>query len=318
MLDLMIHAVRTELGLSSEEGFLTPKSPFDFSKSLNFLGEFTPMRDDHQIDEQSLTRAISFGGRAVVFRIRSTGLIKNPRLKYALYSERPLSSGIREAVTDRIGFFLSLSDDLESFYRIGYGDVDFAPVLQKYYGLHHVKFVTPFECASWAVLSQRYPMAAAQKVKQAIMEKFGTGLEVEHRVYRAFPEPSRLAYASEDELMPLVRNKRRVEFLMGAAKAFSEIDERFLRTAKYDEVESWLSKINGIGEWSSKLIMLRGLGRMEKLAVEKRLLKAASAVYGHGKPLAQARFDQIAEKYGPWKGYWAYYLRASSSMPSVK
>ncbi len=314
----MIHADRTKSSLSTEEGFLTPKPPFDFAKSLDFLGAFTPMRDDHQIEEQSLTRAVAVGGQTVVFKIRSTGLIKNPRLKYTLYSERPLSPGLREAVIDRIGFFLSLSDDLESFYRIGYGDVDFAPVLQKYYGLHHVKFITPFESAIWAVLSQRYPMGAAQKVKQAIMEKFGTSLEIEHRLYRAFPEPPRLARASGDELMPLVRNKRRVEFLMGVAKAFSEIDERFLRTAKYDEVERWLSRINGIGGWSSKLIMLRGLGRMEKLAVEKRLLKAASTVYGQGKPLSQARFDQIAEKYGPWKGYWAYYLRASSSMSSVK
>jgi DNA-3-methyladenine glycosylase II len=316
MLNLMIHADR--MAISSEEGFLNPKSPFDFSKSLEFLGEFTPMREEHLIDEQSLTRAVSFGGQTVVFKIRSTGLIKNPRLKYTLYSERSLSSGIRDAVADRIGFFLSLLDDLEPFYRIGYGDVDFAPVLQKYYGLHHVKFITPFECASWAVLSQRYPMGAAQKVKQAIVEKFGTGLEVDNRIYRAFPEPSRLAQASLDDLMPLVRNKRRVEFLMSVANAFSEIDERFLRTAKYDEVERWLSKINGIGEWSSALIMLRGLGRMEKLAVEKRLLKAASTIYGHGKPLAQPRFDQLAERYGAWKGYWAYYLRASSKMSSVK
>ncbi len=314
----MLHQERPFLDLHSEEGSLTPKLPFDFSKSLDFLGVFPPMRNDQKIEELSLTSAVCIGGQTVVFIIRSTGLIKNPRLKYVLLSDRTLPSGIRDAVIDRIGFFLSLSDDLEQFYRIGYGDVDFAPVLQKYYGLHHVKFITPFECASWAVLSQRYPMGAAQKVKQAIMEKFGTSLEVEGRLFRAFPEPARLARTSEEELLPLVRNKRRVEFLLGVAKAFSEIDERFLRTAKYNEVAEWLSKIKGIGEWSSRLILLRGLGRMEKLAVENRLLKAASTVYGHGKPLATARFEQIAEKYGPWKGYWAYYLRASSSMSSVK
>jgi DNA-3-methyladenine glycosylase II len=314
----MIHQDRPSTNLSIEEGFLTPKSPFDFSKSLDFLGAFTPMRDDHKIQELSLTRAVCIGGQTIVFTVRSTSLIKNPRLKYTLYSERPLTSGIRDAVLDRISFFLSLGDDLEAFYRIGYGDMDFAPVLQKFYGLHHVKFVTPFECASWAVLSQRYPMGAAQKVKQAISEKFGTSLSVDGRAYRAFPEPSRLAHATEEDLMPLVRNKRRVEFLMAVSKSFSEIDERFLRTAKYDEVERWLNRINGIGEWSSRLIMLRGLGRMEKLAVENRLVKAASEVYGHGKPILPARFDQLAEKYGPWKGYWAYYLRASSNMSSVK
>src|SRR5437667_11514059 len=108
----MIHADRTKSSLSTEEGFLTPKPPFDFAKPLDFLGAFTPMRDDHQIEEQSLTRAVAVGGQTVVLKIRSTGLIKNPRLKYTLYSERPVSSRMRDAGIDRIGLLLRHSDDL--------------------------------------------------------------------------------------------------------------------------------------------------------------------------------------------------------------
>ena len=270
------------------------------------------MRDDQRIDELSLTRAVCIGGQTVVFNVRSTGLIKSPRLKYTLSSDRSLTSGVRDAVVDRIGFFLSLADDLEQFYRIGYGDVDFAPVLQRLYGLHQVKFLTPFESACWAVLSQRYPAAAAQRTKQAITEKFGTSLETSGQRYLAFPEPYRLASANEQNLVAIVRNQRRTKFLSGVAKAFSETDERFLRTAKYSQVEEWLSQIQGIGEWSSRLILLRGLGRMEKIAVEKRLLKAASNVYGRGRTLTQGVLDQMAEKYGQWKGYWAYYLRTAA------
>src|SRR5260370_9361601 len=51
---------------------------------------------------------------------------------------------------------------------------------------------------------------------------------------------------------------------------------------------------------------------MEKIAVEKRLLKAASKVYGRGRTMTQSVLDQMAEKYGPWKGYWAYYLRTAA------
>jgi len=296
----------------SEEGFLSPRTPFDFSKSLDFLRAFPPMRDDQKIDEFSLTRAVCIGGQTVGFNVRSTGTIKSPRLKYALNSDRSLTPGVRDAVVDRIGFFLSLADDLEQFYRIGYGDVDFAPVLQRLYGLHQVKFLTPFESACWAVLSQRYPAAAAQRTKQAITEKFGTSLEMNGQRYVAFPEPYRLAYVNEGDLDALVRNQRKAQFLIGVAKAFAEKDERFLRTAKYDQVEKWLSEIQGIGEWSSRLILLRGLGRMEKIAVEKRLLRAASNVYGRGRTLTQNVLDQMAEKYGPWKGYWAYYLRTAA------
>jgi len=270
------------------------------------------MRDDQKIDELSLTMAVCIGGQTVVINVRSTGTIKSPRLKYTLSSDRSLPQGIRDAVADRIEFFLSLIDDLEQFYRIGYGDVDFAPVLQRLYGLHQVKFLTPFESACWAVLSQRYPAAAAQRTKQAITEKFGTNLEMNGQRYLAFPEPYRLASANEQDLLGIVRNQRRTKFLSGVAKAFAETDERFLRTAKYAQVEAWLSQIQGIGDWSSKLILLRGLGRMEKIAVEKRLLKAASSVYGRGRTLTQSVLDQMAEKYGPWKGYWAYYLRTAA------
>lgn len=270
------------------------------------------MREDQKIDELALTRAVCMGGQTVVFNVRSTGLVRSPRLKYALSSDRPLTLGVRDAVVDRISFFLSLADDLEHFYRIGYGDVDFAPVLQRLYGLHQVKFLTPFESACWAVLSQRYPVAAAQRTKQAITEKFGTSLETNGHGYVAFPEPYRLAFVNEHDLEAIVKNRRRTEFLVGVAKAFAEKDEKFLRTAKYDQVEEWLGQIQGIGEWSTRLILLRGLGRMEKIAVEKRLLKAASSVYGRGRTLTQSVLDQMAEKYGPWKGYWAYYLRTAA------
>src|SRR5438105_5906512 len=190
--------------LYSEEGFLSPKLPFDFSKSLDFLRALPPTEDDQKIDEVSLTRAVCIRGQTVVFNIRSTGLIKSPRLKYTLSSDRSLTAGVRDAVVDRIGFFLSLADDLEQFYRIGYGAVDFAPILQRLYGLHQVKFLTPFESACCAVLSQRYPAAAAQRTKQAITEKFGTSLEMNGRRYVAFPEPYRLAYVNESDLGAIV------------------------------------------------------------------------------------------------------------------
>src|SRR5207302_8772080 len=94
----LLHADRFMSNLYSEEGFLSPKSPFDFSKSLDFLRAFPPMRDDQKIDELSLTRAVCIGGQTVVFIIRSTGLIKSPRLKYALSSDRSLTAGVRDEI----------------------------------------------------------------------------------------------------------------------------------------------------------------------------------------------------------------------------
>ena len=296
--------------LYSEEGSLRPTPPFDFAKSLDFLGTFPPMREDQTVNDLSMTKAVRVGGRVIAFQLKSTGTIKMPGLKYTLFADHPFSRGLTEVVIDRISFFLSLPDDLDQFYRTAINDSNFAPVLQKLYGLHHVKFLTPFECACWAVLSQRNQLSAARKAKQALLEHFGTSLEINGHQYRAFPEPGQLGEAPKNELKALLKHERREEYLGEVIKAFNDVDEKFLRTAEYDKVEEWLKNIRGIGEFSAKLILLRGLGRMEKLIVEKRLIAAASRVYG--KPMTTQRLHVIAEKYGHWKGYWAYYLRTAA------
>ncbi len=59
---------------------------------------------------------------------------------------------------DRLGFYLSLQDDLRPFYAIADADPDFAPVARGLYGFQQVKFLTPFEHLCWAILTQRTPM----------------------------------------------------------------------------------------------------------------------------------------------------------------
>jgi DNA-3-methyladenine glycosylase II len=88
------------------------------------------------------------------------------------------------------------------------------------------------------------------------------------------------------------------------------MDAAFLREADYDDVYKWLRGIRGIGDWSASFILLRGLGRMEHLPRgEKRVLDAASRVYK--RPVTQATLDHLGERYGPWRGYWAHYLRVA-------
>src|SRR6266487_4070057 len=294
-------------------GTLFPTPPFDFDKSLNFLGVFMPTKQDQTISSHSLTKAISIDGQTVVFQLTSIGTTENPQLEYTLFSVEPISKVMENAVIERMTFFLSLKDDLQAFYRIGRDDPDFAPIIEHLYGYHQVKFLTPFENACWAVLTQRNPMKIAQKIKQALIEKYGNHLEVNENVYSAFPEPIQIAIVNEGELLKVIRNDRRTEYLIATARAFSEVNEEFLKTAPDEEIEAWLRNIKGIGEWSATFIMVRGLGRMEYIPLtETRLLEAASKVYGHGEELSRDDLKCLAERYGSWQGYWAHYLRVGT------
>ena len=296
-----------------ETGYITPTAPYDFTKSLNFLGYFPATQGEQAITEQALTKAVYVDGQLIGFRVASTGTIDKPQLAYTLFSEQVINDVIKNAAIDRITFFLSLDDDLRPFYAIGQEDSDFAPIVQELYGYHQVKFLTPFEIACWAVLTQRNPMNMSQKMKKSLIDSYGGTIMIDGVAYSAFPEPERMVHVSEDELTGVVRNARKAEYLVAVIKAFSDVDEHFLRTGDYDEVEAWLRNIRGFGAWSSSFVMVRGLGRMEHLTSnEKVMLDAASRLYGHGKDLSRAEVERIGERYGDYQGYWGHYLRVGS------
>src|SRR5713226_6666223 len=122
----------------SVKGGLRPTPPFDFAKSLDFLRMFPLMRED-QVQGSGLTNAMIINHQTLAFEVRSTGTIRQPRLKYTLYSGKPVSVKLQRAVEDRLGFFLSMDDELEMFYKIASDDDRFRPVVERFYGLHQVK-----------------------------------------------------------------------------------------------------------------------------------------------------------------------------------
>jgi DNA-3-methyladenine glycosylase II len=300
---------------------LYPTPPFDFNKSLDFLHGFAPTRDEQSLAARTLTKAIMVAGQVVVFEVVSTGTVDAPRLDVTLHTAQPLTPAALAAARDRLSFFLSLDDDLRPFYALAQADPAMAPEIQRLYGLHQVKFPTPFENAAWAVLSQRAPIPIARQMKQAVVERFGASLDLAGQTYWAFPEAAALAAAPVAELAALIHNERKAQYLAAVSAAFAGVDETFLRTADYETVLAWLRAIKGIGEWSADFILLRGLGRMQQLhftsatIFEKRMSAAVSRVYAPAplRPITGQQMLALAEGYGDQQGYWAFYLRTGES-----
>ena len=291
-------------------GTLTPKAPFDYAKSIAFINGFGPMAGEQTMAGLALTKAVFVDGQVVVFDIAPAGDVEQPRLSYTLHAERPLDAATERAAADRIGFFLSIHDDLAPFYALAEDDPVFAPIVKRLRGYHQVKFLTPFEIAAWAVLTQRNSMPIARNLKRALVERYGAPLEVAGKTYWAFPEARTLAEADGGALYDLLPNLRRAEYLQAVAIAFSGADEQWLRSAPYADVLAWLRAIKGIGEWSAGFILLRGLGRTEQFPTGERKLGAiASKLYGQGRKLSEDSIRDIASRYGQYQGYWAHYMR---------
>ena len=296
--------------LYSFEGTLKPVAPFDFPKSLEFLSDFSPTQNEQEVKSGAFIKAVQANGKTIAFEVFDKGTIENPKLQFNAYSEAKFTDEIKDLVADRITFFLSLQDNLKEFYEIAKKDLYIQPAIKQFYGHKQVKFLTPFEIARWAILAQRIPMVVARKMKENIVKRVGGQIKVKGVEYHSFPEPSNLVTVSS-ELPQLVPNKKKADYLLAVAEAFSKVDERWLRLAPYCEVHDWLTDIKGIGDWSANFVMIRGLGRMEELSnVEPQLAFDVARIYaGKDEQVNNEEVCQIAEKYGKWKGYWAYYLR---------
>lgn len=291
-----------------EQGTLTATAPYDFQKSLAFIENFEPMEGEQVVTSTSFTKAIALHGYTVAFRVSNAGKVEAPMVAYELFAEKQLPAEVCQAVVERIAFFLSLNDDLEPFYAIGKADAAFTPIIDRLYGLHHIKFLQLHEAACWAVITQHTAIPIAAAIKHALIERYGSSITVDGHTYWAFPELERLASLSVEELVVLLKNERRASYWHNVVTALSGLDEQWLRTAPYEEAESWLRSIKGIGEWSAAFLLLRAEGRTERMLLNlKPFLAIVPKVYGPDVTMAQ-----LAQRYGDWFGYWGYYLRAGA------
>ena len=291
-------------------GILRPTAPFDFDQVLDFVVTFPPMRGEQAVSEKTLTRAAWASRTPVAFRLYASGTVDDPLLHYELYADQRLSEADAEALERRIVIYLSLDDDLRRLYGLIEGDPAFVRVRRELYGYHQVKFLTPFENTCWTILSQRNSLPVAQLMKSKLIREFSASVELDARRFWPFPGAKAVGQASLKELTALLRNSRRAEYVRAAAAAFSTVDEHFLREGPYDEVFAWLRDIPGVGAWSAAFIMIRSLGRMERIPYgDRSLMRIAGHIYGDGKPLTAQEVQSIADRYGDLQGYWAHYLR---------
>ncbi len=288
---------------------ISPRPPFDFEKTLNFVRGFSPAYGDQTANDGILTKATRLNGQMIVFSVQSTGTLESPALQVTLTSTEPLSEEARQAALERIAFYLSVDDDLLPFYALAQDDPIFAPIVSKLYGYHQLKFLTPFENAVWAILSSRNRHPNAVSAKRRIIAAHGSRLIVSGTPYDAFPEPFDLLGASPDDLLDYARQQYRADYLRSVIWAFAHVDDEWLKTAPYSEVHTWLRSINGVGAWTAEFIMLRSLGRMERLTTpDNNMLNIFARCYAE--PADAKNVLKVAKRYGDYQGCWAHYLRA--------
>ena len=293
-----------------------PAGPLDAAHTLAFVTGFSPMAGEQRVEDRSVTKAISVGGRAVVYRVTFEGATERPALRVELHAEPPIAEPARRAVVDRVAATFGAQDDLEAFYALAVRDPAFAPLTSAYRGLRHVRFPSPFEAACWGVIDQRLQLPVARAMKDALVRGAGPSLVVDGVEHRAFPEAAALVELGDAGIGKLVPG-RPGEAVAALARTFAPCDEGFLREAPREEVRAWLRAIRGVGPFTSGFVLYRGLGRFDGVTlVAPKLAVAAERVYG--RRFSRADVERAAGTFGEWGGYWMLYLWASTFVPATR
>ena len=216
-----------------------------------------------------------------------------------------------EAATRQVARILSLDVDGRGWPGVGERDSVLAGLQRRYPGFRPVNWSNAYEAAAWCLISSRISMRQGQGVKDAMSRELGEQVDVHGQRLWVFPGPERLLRLEAFKGL----FGRKVEYLNGLARAAlaGALDTDVLRRLPRDESLRRLKAISGIGEFGSQLVRLRALSAVDELPnTEPRLAAAIRDAYGLDRDPGQAKLEELAESWKPFRMWACVYLRRAA------
>ena len=283
---------------------LVLRGPFSLAASHRFLEGFGPAIGDRgSAPPGHLHLAFPVDGTEV----SAGACVRQPGEEVTVQIHGP--GGEHTAAAARqVERILSLDVDGTGFFDVGMRDPVIARIQSRYEGLRPVNFASPYEAAAWALIGQRIRISQASRIKTRMAVELGESVTIEGQDWHAFPAPARLR---ELEAFPGLFG-RKVEYLraLGAAAQEGRLDAARLRVMPAEEALAEIAELDGVGPFSAGLILLRGAGHPDVLALaEPRLGRAVMLAYDLDEEPDNDRLGAISEAWRPYRTWVAVLLR---------
>lgn len=290
--------------MSTHSFVLEPRGEFSLAQAIRFLRGFAPLSegDGREHGGETLRVALplerSWATVGIAARQDDAGAVTATVVGEA---------DAREA-RDQLARILSLDVDASSLELAVSGDDIAAGLLRQLRGLRPVCFGSPYEAATWAVLSQRIQMRQAARIRRRMCEELGTTVDVDGVGVVAFPGPDLLLRTPSIQGLPQVKVDRM--HALAEAALDGRLDAARLRAAGPEQALAELQRLPGIGPFGADLVLIRGAGEPDHFSrTERRLHAAMAGAYG----LDAADVDAlatIAATWSPFRSWIGFLFRA--------
>ena len=168
-----------------------------------------------------------------------------------------------------------------------------------------------------AIIGQQIASNVAAIVRNLLVERLGSRLEVDGTTYRAFPGADSILAAGMKGLCEMKLSERKAEYILDIAHQVSQggLDLEGLHALTDDEVSRRLLALRGIGPWTVNWVSLRALGRENAFPVgDLALRRVVSNLYFDGRSIGADELETFSGRWSPYRSFVTLYLFAAARM----
>ena len=280
--------------------------PYDFALSLRVTNSFSP--GTPQSDTRLLTAAWIDNIPAVIEISQASG-------KSGVLSVTSSPATDSRQLAALAGWILFAGLDLNPYYSLALAHKKTAPIIKRLHGIKPLRPASLFEMAVVAITEQQISLAAAYRIRERVVQRFGTSIKGQW----IFPAPQALADARVEDLRSCGLSRQKADYILSLAGNIAggklEIDTlKAMDDAQArDEIMSW----KGFGRWSADYILIRGLARPDCVPIDDLAIRSVVGEYlGEGGRMTANEVEAGLEPFRPYRGLMAFYLLAHHRLKS--
>jgi DNA-3-methyladenine glycosylase II len=294
-----------------------PRAPFNFAQTLRFIlappallngRQFAPLLD-YLVDGE-YRRVLELGEQLILYGVREEGPPANPALRVRILAG-PDDDRAQRAVATEVERQFSTGLDLQPFYTRAEADPVLRQLIVHFRGMRVPQSPRVFEILVSAIIEQQVNLSFAHKVKKALIDAYGRGVEFEGQRYCTFPEPAALAITTPRDLLRLQVSGPKARYIIAISRLALDgaLDLENLRQLEPAVAHEKLLELKGVGHWTAQYVGLRALGHLDCLpAADVGLHKVIQYFYGLRKRPTSERVQKMARGWQGWRSYATFYL----------
>ena len=293
--------------------YLYPRSPFDFSLSASIFAGGDPQIRTYE--DTVFREVLNILDNPVLAEVFSEGSVDEPVLRVSPHTDNPLPENAINDIGDALSSIFNINDDITPFYQAVEGDEVMAVLTHRLRGLKPPSTPTVFEALIDSVIEQQISLKAAHSIENRLIRSVGKPLIIEKNTWYSYPTPHILAHISDSTFRSCGLTLRKGEYIREISQSILSGTLDLDRFKTYPDTESIISemiKIRGVGRWTAELTILRGLHRPDAFPADDiGVRRFISQFYRNGEKTTSVEARAIAERWGAWKGFAAFYLEVA-------